>query len=57
MRPRLSKSKYLSGLQCLKRLYLEIHARSLASEFDEGTQAVPDAGTRFKPPTWRPPGL
>jgi predicted RecB family nuclease len=46
MRPRLSKSKYLSGLQCLKRLYLEIHARDLASEMDEGTQAVLDAGTR-----------
>jgi predicted RecB family nuclease len=44
--PRLSKSKYLSGLQCPKRLYLEIHARELASEFDEGTQAVLDAGTR-----------
>ena len=46
MNPRLSKSKYLSGLQCLKRLYLEIHARELASEVDEGTQAVMDAGTR-----------
>ncbi len=46
MRPRLSKSKYLSGLQCLKRVYLEIHARNLASEMDEDTQAVLDAGTR-----------
>lgn len=43
---RLSKSKYLAGLQCPKRLYLEIHARELASEMDEGTQAVIDAGTR-----------
>ena len=46
MRARLSKSKYLSGLQCPKRLYLEIHARELATPFDEGTQAVLDTGTR-----------
>ncbi|MFI5342034.1 MAG: hypothetical protein ACHQ7N_19625 [Candidatus Methylomirabilales bacterium] len=46
MIPRLSKSKYLSGLQCLKRLYLDIHDRDLASEMDEGTQVVLDAGTR-----------
>ena len=44
--PRLSKSKYLSGLQCSKRLYLEIHERELATPFDEGTQAVLDTGTR-----------
>jgi len=44
--PRLSKSKYLSGLQCSKRVYLEIHAPDLGSELDEGTQAVLDAGTR-----------
>jgi hypothetical protein len=43
--PQLSKSKYLAGLQCPKRLYLEIHARELATPFDEGTQAVLDAGT------------
>ena len=43
---RLSKSKYLAGLQCPKRLYLEIHARELAADFDAGTQAVLDAGTR-----------
>ena len=46
MPPRLSKSRYLAGLQCPKRLYLEIHARDLATPFDEGTQAVLDAGTR-----------
>jgi predicted RecB family nuclease len=43
---RLSKSRYLSGLQCPKRVYLEVHAPDLASELDEGTQAVLDAGTR-----------
>lgn len=43
--PRLSKSRYLAGLQGAKRLYLEVHARELAGEIDEGTQAVLDAGT------------
>jgi hypothetical protein len=43
--PRLSKSKYVSGLQCHKRLYLEIHSPELATEPDEQTQAVLDAGT------------
>ncbi len=43
---RLSKSKFLSGLQCHKRLYLEIHHRELASEPDEQTQAILDMGTR-----------
>jgi predicted RecB family nuclease len=46
MTTRLSKSRYLSGLQCPKRLYLDIHARNLARDFDAGTQAVLDAGTR-----------
>jgi len=46
MTTRLSKSRYLSGLQCPRRLYLEICARDLASEFDEGTQAVLDAVKR-----------
>ncbi len=45
MTMRLAKSRYLSGLQCPKRLYLEIHARELATPFDEGTQAILDAGT------------
>lgn len=42
---RLSKSKFLSGLQCHKRLYLEIHQRELASKPDEQTQAILDMGT------------
>jgi len=42
---RLSKSKYLSGLQCHKRLYLEIHSPELATEPDEHTQAILDMGT------------
>jgi uncharacterized protein DUF2779 len=43
--PRLSKSKYVSGLQCHKRLYLEIYTPELATIPDERTQAVLDAGT------------
>ena len=45
LEPRLSKSKYVSGLQCHKRLYLEIHAPDLATDHDEETQARLDAGT------------
>lgn len=42
---RLSKSRYLSGLQCHKRLYLEIHAPGLATRPDAATQAILDMGT------------
>ena len=45
--PRLSKSKFLSGLQCHKRLYLEIHQPELATEPDEQTQAILDMGTEI----------
>ncbi len=44
--PRLSKSKYMAGLQCPKRLYLEIHHPELAAEADAATQAVFDMGAR-----------
>src|SRR3974377_2348847 len=42
--PRLSKSKYMAGLQCPKRLYLEIHHPELAAETDDSTQAILDTG-------------
>jgi len=45
--PRLSKSKYLSGLQCLKRVYLEIHHPQLATAPDASTQAILDMGTEI----------
>ncbi len=45
--PRLSKSKYLSGLQCHKRLYLEIHQPALATPPDASTQAILDMGTEI----------
>ena len=44
---RLSKSRYLSGLQCLKRLYLEIHAPGLATPPDEYQQAILDMGSEI----------
>ena len=43
---RLSKSKYLSGLQCHKRLWLEIHKPELAPLPPPGQQRIFDQGTR-----------
>ena len=40
----LSKSKFVAGHQCLKRLYLQIHEPNLAGEADETTQAVMEQG-------------
>ncbi len=40
----LSKSKFMAGLQCLKRLYLEVYQPELAAEPDEGTRAVMEQG-------------
>ncbi len=45
--PRLSKSKFLSGLQCHKKLYLEIFQPQLATPPDAGTQAILDMGTEI----------
>lgn len=45
--PRLSKSRYLGGLQCDKRLYLETHAPNLATPPDEATRAILDMGTEI----------
>ena len=36
---RLSKSKFVVGVQCLKRLYFQIHQPELAEEADEGQDA------------------
>ena len=43
-RVNLSKSKFVAGVQCLKRLYLQVHAPELAGEPDEGSLAVMDQG-------------
>lgn len=42
--PKLSKSRFMAGLQCLKRLYLDVHNRHLADPVDPSQQAVFDAG-------------
>jgi hypothetical protein len=44
---RLSKSKFLSGLQCHKRLYMEIHTPGLATQPDAATKAILDMGTEI----------
>ena len=43
--PSLSKSRYLNGLQCLKRLYLQTHHSELADPVSPGQQAIFDSGT------------
>ena len=40
----LSKSRFLAGLQCLKRLYLDCHHRELADPVDASHQAIFDSG-------------
>ncbi|MDE0363695.1 MAG: hypothetical protein OXI74_21165, partial [Rhodospirillaceae bacterium] len=43
-RPKLSKSRFLSGAQCHLRLWYDYHARDLAAEPDDTLQAVFDTG-------------
>jgi hypothetical protein len=40
----LSKSRFIAGWQCLKRLYLEVHQPELADELDEQSMAVFEQG-------------
>lgn len=42
---RLSKSRFLAGMQCLKRLYLEIHSPELATPPTPDRRAIMDMGT------------
>jgi hypothetical protein len=42
--PTLSKSRFLTGLQCSKALWLTVHHPELAAEMDPARQAVIDAG-------------
>ena len=44
--PLLSKSRFMAGLQCQKRLYLECFHPELAEPVDAGRQAILDTGTR-----------
>lgn len=40
----LSKSRFIAGLQCLKRLYLQVHEPDLAGELDERSLALIEQG-------------
>lgn len=44
MPPRLSKSKFLSGLQCPLKLWYDCYQRELASPVDLATQSIFDTG-------------
>lgn len=41
---RISKSKFVAGVQCLKRLYFEVHRPELATGSTEATEAVMEQG-------------
>jgi predicted RecB family nuclease len=41
---RISKSKFVAGVQCLKRLYLEVHQPELAAEPGAATEAIIEQG-------------
>lgn len=41
---RISKSTFVAGVQCLKRLYLQVHQPGLAAELDEASNTVIEQG-------------
>jgi predicted RecB family nuclease len=41
---RISKSKFCAGVQCLKRLYLQVHEPDLAAQPDAADQAIIEQG-------------
>lgn len=41
---RISKSKFVAGVQCLKRLYLQVHQPELAAEPNAASEAVMEQG-------------
>jgi hypothetical protein len=43
-KPSLSKSRFLAGRQCVKRLYLEVHHRDLATPTPPATQRIFNTG-------------
>lgn len=44
MTMKLSKSKFIAGCQCLKRLYLQVHEPELAADPDGATEAIIEQG-------------
>lgn len=45
----ISKSKFIAGAQCLKRLYLQVHQPELAGEPDAATVAIMEQGREVGP--------
>src|SRR6267142_5267197 len=43
---RISKSKFVAGVQCLKRLYLQVHQPGLAAELDDASKAAIEQGNQ-----------
>src|SRR6202021_2451207 len=41
---RISKSKFVAGVQCSKRLYLQVYQPELAAETDAATEAIMEQG-------------
>jgi len=41
---RISKSRYVAGVQCLKRLYFQVHAPELAAELGPASEAIFEQG-------------
>ncbi len=41
---RLSKSKFVAGCQCLKRLYFQVHQPELAAQPDDSADAIIEQG-------------
>ena len=44
-KPFLTKSKFVAGVQCLRRLYWQVTQPELAGEIDDQVQAVMDQGS------------
>src|SRR5690349_10631233 len=40
----VSKTRFLAGCQCLKRLYLQVHQPELADEADDADHAISEQG-------------
>jgi hypothetical protein len=41
---RISKSKFVAGVQCVKRLYFQVHQPELATGSTDSTEAVMEQG-------------
>ena len=44
MSTRISKTKFIAGVQCLKRLYWQVHEQELAAEPELAAEAIIEQG-------------